>query len=246
MQGEREKFTLAWEPGVFPDEEREIAKEYFDVVDLDKFKKKDGTQFFLRGSLNAASKLKINLDRFDCRNWVPWLKNYMLSTSFWWNIPSEIHHYGFPLFVRPDSAKKIFAGQVYSLDGWLQELSYLKQRNVEDCLCFCASPEKLKREWRCLFVGMELVGVSAYMEDSEILESAPPEDDCKIEKVKDLAREIRRNRFFFPEDNITIDIAETEPGDFKLVEINFLETSGWYFVDKSQVYTKLLQSTNYD
>lgn len=238
------KPLLIWQPDIFPDEERKIAEKHFYVEDfsVNTKQKLENTScpFAMRGAVATATRLGHNLSRFDCQKWVPWLVEYMISKSFEWSIPSELCKYAdwaWPKFIRPDSCKKLFAGQVYSKDKWREEFNYLKQRNSEKILAFVAEPEWIGREWRCLFVGQELVGVSNYMYEGEILDEAGQRNIT--EELKNYAQTIHANDYFSPEDNLTIDIGQRSDGSYGLVEINFLETAGWYAVDKDLVYAKL-------
>lgn len=238
------KPLLIWQPNVFPDEEKEIAAKHFCVVDFDLntklYLENTGQPFIMRGAVTTATRLGHNLSRFDARNWVPHLWKHMISETFWWTIPEELdeNNYNWPLFIRPDSCKKLFAGQVYSKEKWREEFNYLKQKNGEKILAFVATPEEIGYEWRCLFVGQTLVDVSAYMFDREILD--PPLNCPSVDSdIVYLANRIRMNDYFSPEDNVTIDIGQRSDGSYGLVEINFLETSGFYNVDKDLVYAKL-------
>lgn len=239
------KPLLIWQPDIFPDEERKIAEKYLCIEDfsVNTKQKLENTScsFAMRGAVSTATRLGHNLSRFDCRNWVPHLWKQMISEVFKWTFVEELndnyYYYDWPLFIRPDSCKKLFAGQVYSKDKWREEFNYLKQRNSEKILAFVAEPEWIGREWRCLFVGEELVGVSDYMYEGEILDEAGQRNIT--EELKNYAQTIRANDYFSPEDNITIDIGQRSDGSYGLVEINFLETSGWYSVDKDLVYAKL-------
>jgi hypothetical protein len=235
------KPLLIWQPNVFPDEEKEIAAKYFCVVDYNpSLTPIPMTPFVMRGAVTTATRLGHNLQRFDTRCWVPYLYKHMISQTFWWDVPERITGLGinWPLFIRPDSCKKLFAGQVYSKDKWREEFLYLKQRNGEKILAFVATPEEIGYEWRCLFVGQELIDVSAYMFNGEILD--PPLSCSDVDSdIAYLANRIRGNDYFSPEDNLTIDIGQRSDGSYRLVEINFLETSGWYNVDKGLVYAKL-------
>lgn len=238
------KPLLIWQPDIFPNEEREIAAKYFYVQDFDLNTKlylsNTNSPFVMRGAVYAAGILGHNLDRFNCQKWVPWLSEYMISKSFEWSTPHELCKYAdwtWPKFIRPDSCKKLFAGQVYSKEKWLEEFNYLKQKNGEKILAFCAEPEEIGREWRCLFVGQELVGISDYMYRGEILDQ-PGNRNIDLNLWK-FAETIRANEYFSPEDNLTIDIGQRSDGSYGLVEINFLETAGWYSVDKDLVYAKL-------
>lgn len=235
------KPLLIWQPNIFPDEEREIAAKYFIVEDYNlSLTPIPTTPFVMRGAVYVAGRLGHNLSRFDTRNWIPHLWRHMISETFFWDVPErmeQIPDMYWPFFIRPDSCKKLFAGQVYSKDKWVEEFNYLKQKNGEKILAFVAKPEWIGREWRCLFVGQELVGVSDYMYEGEILDEAGQRN--VTEELKNYAQTIRANDYFSPEDNVTIDIGQRSDGSYGLVEINFLETAGWYSVDKDFVYSKL-------
>lgn len=235
------KPLLIWQPDVFPDEEKEIAAKYFSIEDfsLSAHPYGCGSPFVFRGAVATATRLGHNLDRFNCQKFVPHLYQYMISRKFWWDVPERILdlRVNWPLFIRPDSCKKLFAGQVYSKDKWTEEYNYLKQKNGEKILAFVAEQEWIGREWRCLFVGQELVGISDYMYEGEILDE--PAQRNITEELKTFAAKIRENDYFSPEDNLTIDVGQKSDGSYGLVEINFLETSGWYGVDKDTAYAKL-------
>lgn len=240
------KPLLIWQPDIFPDEEKQIAAKYFCVQDFDLNTKShlDNTNspFAMRGAVYTAGRLGHNLERFNCQKFVPHLHEHMISRNFGWTTPEVISKWEdefFPFFIRPDSCKKLFAGQVYpSKEKWLEEFNYLKQKNGEKILAFVAEPEKIGYEWRCLFVGQHCVGISAYMLNGEILDPPlkyfNPDDNLIL-----FAHNIRKNDYFWEEDNLTIDIGQREDGSYGLVEINFLETAGWYSVDKDLVYAKL-------
>lgn len=238
------KPLLIWQSDIFPDKEREIASKYFSIEEYDGISKyfpnEIGGPFAMRGAVATATRLGLNIDRFNCQKWVPWLSEHMISKNFWWDIPERIQNISsvvWPIFIRPDSCKKLFAGQVYTYGKWAEEFNFLKQRNGEKILAFCANSEWIGREWRCLFVGQELVGISDYMYEGEILDN--PARTNITEGLKSLARQIRNNDYFSPEDNVTIDIGQREDGSYGLVEINFLETSGWYACDPEPVYASL-------
>lgn len=233
------KPLLIWQPNVFPDEEKEIADKYFTIEDYHIGKIFLKQPFVMRGAVATATRLGHNLSRFDTRNFVPHLHQYMISKKFWWDIPERIldNEIYWPLFIRPDSSKKLFAGQVYSKDKWREEFNYLKQKNGEKILAFVAKPEWIGREWRCLFIGQELVGISDYMYEGEILDKLGNRN-INLDMWR-FAETIRANEYFSPEDNLTIDIGQRRDGSYGLVEINFLETAGFYAVDKDAVYAKL-------
>lgn len=239
------KPLLIWQPDIFPKKEKEIAKQFFDVEDFDLNSKQKvqnkGLTFTMRGAVGTATRLGLNISQYDCRNWVPYLSDYMISKNFHWTtakIVSDYPHYLFPSFIRPDSGKKIFAGQVFEKHKWLEEYAFLKQRNADKILVFVAEKEWIGREWRCLFVGEELVGVSDYMYEGEILGGFAGRRNI-TDKMLNLAREIRSNELFSPEDNVAIDIGQREDGSYGLIEINFLESCGFYACDPEPIYKAL-------
>lgn len=242
------KPLLIWQPNVFPDEEKEIAAKYFCVEDFTSNTRmalqNTGNPFVMRGSVATATRLGYNLSRFDCSRWVPYFWKQMISQDFCFNTPERILEFDtfWPLFIRPDSCKKLFAGQVFSKDKWREEFNYLKQKNGEKILAFAAKPEWIGREWRCLFVGQEIVGVSDYMYEGEILNEAGQRNIT--EELKTFAKTIRANSYFSPEDNLTIDIGQRSDGSYGLVEINFLETSGFYAADADKIYKSLAIQIN--
>lgn len=235
------KPLLIWQNGIFPETEREIAEEFFEVEIFNLTNPlKTVRSFLIRGALSLTSMLGIDISRYDCRNWVPHLYPYMASKDFAWQCAgklAELKEYDFPIFIRPDSGKKIFSGQVFSFEKWQEEFNFLKQANAEKVLCFSANPERIEREWRCLFVGEKLMGITDYMENGEIQDDLGQREIT--EELKNLALEIRSNPFFFPEECVTIDIGRMNDKSYKLIEINNLETSGWYAADPYIIYKEL-------
>jgi len=239
------KPLLIWQPNIFPDEEKVVAAKYFDIEDYVYGQSLSTWRpWAFRGAVAGASRLGHNLDRFDCRKWIPHLQDYMISREFLWTTAKDLAKSDrpWPMFVRPDSCKKLFAGQVYSFEKYLEEYKYLQQKNGEKILVFAAKPEWIGREWRFLYVGEECVGYSDYMYNGEIIENPQPRAvSIELERFVD---SIRANEYFSPEDNITIDVGQRADASYGLVEINFLETAGWYGVDKDRVYEKLAKQLN--
>lgn len=239
------KPLLIWQPDIFPEKEKEVAAKYFDIQDFDIFDRHqyEGKSFSMRGAAATAGRLGLNVGKYDTRNWVPYLFNYMISINSWWETAFQVAlkpDWQWPLFLRPDSGKKIFAGQVFEKHKWLEEYAFLKQRNTEKILVFCAEKEWIGREWRCLFVGQELVGVSDYMYNGVVLDGYIGAGQRNItDKLTNLAKEIRSNELFSPEDNVAIDIGQREDGSYGLVEINFLESCGFYACDPDPIYKAL-------
>ncbi len=239
------KPLLIWQPDIFPEKEKEIAEKYFTVENFNVLDRRCkygyGQPFAMRGAVNTAACLGLNINNYSCQKFVPYLADYMISRHFSWATAKQLTEYqdwAWPMFLRPDSGKKIFAGQVFEKHKWIEEYNFLKQRNTEKILVFCAEKQWIGREWRCLFVGEELVGVSDYMYEGEILGGFAGQRNI-TDKMLDLAREIRSNELFSPEDNVAIDMGQREDGSYGLVEINFLESCGFYACDPEPIYKAL-------
>jgi len=246
------KPLLIWQNGIFPDSELCAAEKYFDIIRLDfldtlkisSFIEQDKPYSF-RGSLAFAYKLGFRQEEFNCSKWVPHFYDDMLSQDFYWQIAEKVTiPIGGHLFVKSDSCKKIIAGQVFNESKWQEELNYLRQRNSEKILCFCATPEVIGKEIRCIFVGMELIDMTVYMDNGEILDT--PYNILPGMGIPELAKKIRANQYFSPEDNLTIDIGKKLFQGYRLIEINQLETSGWYSANPSKIYEKLAAQLNYE
>lgn len=219
--------NIFWQQDLFSDEERDIAFKYFNPVNSigDADLSRCATHH-MPDSCKISQYLP-NLGKYF------YSKNYFLIDSN--NVLQHFSEHD-ELFIKSDSGKKIISGQVYTKERWLEELSYLRQRNSEEILVFVSLPVKIKKEYRHLFVGEMLSDSCQYMEDCELCASKETSDVAIA-----LAKEIRKNSYFYPEQLVAIDIGVDESGQAGLIEINNLENSGFYAVDFDKVYSDLFK-----
>ena len=213
---------------------KEIVKKYFDCF----FIKKDdilgcrgsGNVKF-RGSLFLAKVLGQKFEFANALSFIPNLRKYSVSPDAKFNDLSSLRGRE-TLFIRPVSPFKEFAGNVYTPEKFEEEYNFLTTyKNVDKhIICAYATPVKIGREWRCIFVNNEYCAGSQYLNEGEldVLEGVE-------EKVITFAKKIAKENYFINIFDFVIDIGETEDG-LKLIEINAFETSSFYGADLDKIY----------
>ena len=115
-----------------------------------------------------------------------------------------------------------------------RELTYLEQVNCHDISFAVASPKKVHKEYRCVFVDGKVVGHSLYMIDGE---------PCQNEKTpQNLINGVQAwydSQNFLPR-HVVVDITDTG----KIIEINSLLTSGWYACDLERIIGSIFEVYN--
>lgn len=167
-------------------------------------------------------------------SWLPALREHALSSDAWFTDFRDVERHlkaRGPLFVRPDSPRKVFAGRVFGVDGWQGLASWENEyRFVANNLngdpfqlCMLAAPAQPLKEWRAIVAGGELISIAPYMKDGEPYYK---DDEDQLE-VLSYAIGIRQHDFFLNLFDYTLDIARTDAG-FRVVEINGLPTASFY------------------
>ena len=137
------------------------------------------------------------------------------------------------LFVRPDSGKKLFSGQLFTKKKLETEIAYLVQRNADTtALVAVAQPKELLKEARFVVVGRKIVGYSLYSDRGDItFLGEVPEDLIKFANAC-----MTENAF--PEPHFVLDAVQT-PNGCRVVEVNAIETSSYYNSDRKAIFSKL-------
>lgn len=135
-------------------------------------------------------------------------------------------------FIRPDSWRKYFSGQVIKPNTFDQDwkrITFYLTENVKVCL----SPlRQIDQEFRLLCIGEELVAGSLYKAQGQ-----PSFRPVGVDRFKPLFNEIKVQGIL-PDKNCTIDIAETTEG-LSLIEFNPLSTSAIYQCDPKSIILAL-------
>jgi hypothetical protein len=134
-------------------------------------------------------------------------------------------HFHEKLWIRCAGGNKIFTGGVFSREEFERELDYMKQTNCDDTTFVIASPKKINKEYRCIFVDGRIVGDSLYMVDG-----VPCQNEHASKSLLESTQRWYDSQCFLPK-HVVVDV--TDSG--KIIEINSLLTSGWYSADCEKV-----------
>tara|TARA_Y100001936_G_scaffold239334_1_gene272239 strand:+ start:2039 stop:2848 length:810 start_codon:yes stop_codon:yes gene_type:complete len=143
-----------------------------------------------------------------------------------------------PIFVRPNSETKEFAGKVYELEDlerWLQTLKDTQYHDEGENDAIVSPAVELGREWRAFVVENEQISVCQYANKgvSDKVKGAPGEVSHFITQVIDK---------YSPAPCFVVDIAETisESGqELRVVEFNSINSAGFYLCDTKIIVEKL-------
>lgn len=139
------------------------------------------------------------------------------------------------MFIRPDYDLKLFNGQILPANTSLKEL--FSQQTVDSDVYiskdfFIAAPVKnIIREYRCFVVDNKVIDFCIYKENGTLVKN-------KIDlgkkfnnlRIKSLALK------FKPADVYVVDIAEIENKQYKIIEYNCFNCSGYYFCDREKIF----------
>lgn len=165
--------------------------------------------------------------RFAATTWAPAFGRQALNGDGKAQSLSEVLHRlqsGERLHIRPNRDDKAFNGGVYDAVSWNDMLAQ-RQRHQQimpasDLECWASSIKEIAAEYRCWFIGGELVDVSMYRESGKLF--------LKRETSLEVYRAARNlASLHLPMDNIVMDVARTQDG-FKVIEFNPINSSGWY------------------
>lgn len=247
------KPIILLQSGIFSEEEfqetRPIIEKYFDIIDISQkdfhFAKEYIFEAF-RGSLHLARVLGNKFEFANCLKFMPHFRKNLLNWHTWFTDFKYIRGYAFPIFIRPVSPFKEFAGRVFTEEEYLPEFEFLKQRNADlNMICAVSEPKEIGREWRCIFIDNKYVSGSQYLNKGELeIKSEVPEEVIKY------ANNLAEDGYFLNIPNFVLDVAEWtnyvghHKTELSLVEINALETSSFYGADLDKIYSAWAQSIN--
>jgi hypothetical protein len=140
------------------------------------------------------------------------------------------------IFVRPDSGKKSFTGQLIDLqdfDRFFEDNS--SQSNCKDTdIVIVSSPKTIMGEWRFICTNKkEIVAYSTYkyQDQRTYIPSAP---QGAIDKCKEVLE-----TGYFPDSIFTMDICEDADGNFWLLEFNSFTSAGTYAANKEKIVKRV-------
>lgn len=140
------------------------------------------------------------------------------------DVPGELTG-GRTLHIRPDAEHKAFNARVFDEATWG---AISAERALDSRVACWVSPvQTITGEWRCWFVGGQLVEVSQYRRSGQTqCERGAPADVCRYaQSVADR---------FLPAPCVVMDVASTESGP-RVIEFNPIHSAGWYAADVATV-----------
>lgn len=151
------------------------------------------------------------------------------------NIPDELPEY---FFARPSKDTKIFSGGMFSKESWKEWVDGVNDNGDLDLVrnqtkIFVASPKgPIQQEIRCWIVGGKIATMSQYKIGSRVTyQNMDNNEDAKY-FVKDMLK------LFNPARAYVLDICLYKD-EYKVVEINCINASGFYDGDMSKLIQAL-------
>lgn len=128
------------------------------------------------------------------------------------------------LFIRPDSGLKTFAGTTIHYLDFDYEINTLEKLTgvLDNTLILISNIQPISKEYRILVGDGKVIASSMYKQNDKVVmkEGAP-------DGAKELAH-IIANQEHQPDKAYTVDVAELENGDFKVIELNSFSCAGLY------------------
>ena len=141
------------------------------------------------------------------------------------------------IFVRPDSPLKLFTGQVATEGNFDADLELMEFYGFpSNEIVVVSSPKSIIREWRFVVVEGRVITGSEYVVGQEY-SYAPATDEGAKEFATRLAQLAGE-----PDPVWVIDVAQTEAGDYGLMEIGGFSFASLYACDKALVVKAVSQA----
>lgn len=148
------------------------------------------------------------------------------------------------VFVRPVHDTKSFSGEVMTIDqlhNWLKDISKIEEEEFsplhKNTEIMISSIKKINAEYRFFVVDGKIVTGSLYKQGNVVRSSDIIDDDVLWFTASMI-------HVWEPAEAFVIDIADTEEG-FKVIEINNINSAGFYAADCQKIVSALEDLENY-
>lgn len=160
-----------------------------------------------------------------------------------------------PTFMRPIDDSKYFAGKVFEVDEfneWKRNVCVLEHDYgnslTKDTLIQLCKPKVIYAEYRFWVVDQQLITWSMYKRGNRVMYSSEVDDSVKrfadqVVRHGDITLSIRTSAWQ-PHSAYVLDVCET-PAGMKIVEINTLNSAGFYAADMQKLIVALEQLESY-
>ena len=201
------------------------------------------------GSLNAASVINKkfnfwpgvigNFDLYDCCNYYPYFHKNLLNSNCAMLTFSDLikkkknlfSKFGVNnrIFIRPNSGMKSFTGNLVTWDEYEKMIDCGFQCYNEipaDSIVLVSKPKTIKKEWRFVVSGTEVIGGSQYRINGRFKESSEVDLEA-IEFVKN----ILLNTTYSPDIVWVMDICKLDNEKLYVLEVGAFSCSGLYKIN---------------
>lgn len=146
--------------------------------------------------------------------------------------------YGDKFFIRPNSGRKTFSGNIVDTENLESFINHIKQNiNLDKELIFVSPFKNIKREYRFFISHKKILSCGVYLENNEIILNEAKEIPMELAS---LVADVVCSGFGlnFPFDNYVLDVAETDSGYF-VIEVNSFNTSGIYGLNIEKIINNI-------
>ena len=168
-------------------------------------------------------------------------KNMLNSDAFIQTV-GPLLDWGPPMFIRPTRDTKIFTSKVYYMDEWNNYINGIDDESLvqiqEKTKMVVSTPKHfIQQEIRCWIVDAEPVTISQYKIGNRVnMLNMDNNQEAQI-FARDMAK------LFCPSRVFVLDICLYQD-EYKIVEINCANMSGFYDIDMSKLIQKLEETFN--
>lgn len=148
--------------------------------------------------------------------------------------------FGRQVFIKPTRDLKAFAGLFVEKGRTPAEVifSFPQDSSLTDDETVLVAPmQHIVKEFRCFVVDGKIIDTSIYKVGSKVIYVVPTEHERQM--VADFFKEVSAH--YEPHHAYVVDFALLESGKMVLIEYNCLNCSGMYTVDKSKVFSALIE-----
>lgn len=135
------------------------------------------------------------------------------------------------LFVRPDSNRKLFSGQVITRETWDRDVEFLGFYDdvvKPETMVVVAPPVNVVKEWRFFVSQGRVITGSLYVTGRD--HTRRPADSVALSRAADFVEECT-NRGYDPSPVWVLDLCETSSGGHHILEVGSFSSAGLYAAD---------------
>ncbi len=175
-------------------------------------------------------------DNFNCLSTFNYLDNFCLNNDLVVLPIKDIKPQKSPMFYRPLDDLKAFTGSVFDWPDFKEFKDNAEKRGElvnGNTLVAMSSVKKIVAEWRFFIVKGKPITCSQYKVGTQVITSFTPDS----EEVWNFANKVCDK--WLPEQNVVLDIGLTFDQEYKVVEFNCINASGFYKCDMQKVLLAL-------